>query len=323
MNPTTPTTPRWLTVWAVVAVLATLPLLLLGAEVTSRDVGMADQVPLRTPWHILTIDLRQYGLGFVIEHSHRTAGWLVGLCTILLTVSLWLKEPRRWLRWLGTAALLAVIAQGVLGIFRVQLNALFGRQMALVHGCFAQLVFALLVSIALFTTRNWTAAPAAEPAWSDGKRLRSWSVAVAALLFLQIVLGSVVRHTAELFGPRLHLLTAFAVVAAVVWLVKLALEAPAREKPLIVLAVLLPVLLAAQLFLGVEAWLGKFFDPRTSLSSQIRPLGSDPSLFRSLHYLFGALLFSDAVLVALWAHRRPVEVAEPSVAAVKHLEGAL
>src|SRR5438270_6171843 len=133
-----PTTPRWLNVWAVVTVLATVPLLLLGAEVTSRDVGMADQVSLRTPWHILTIDLREYGLGFVIEHSHRTAGWLVGVCTIVLTVSLWLKEPRRWLRRLGMAALVAVIAQGVLGIFRVQLNALFGRHLALVHGCFAQ-----------------------------------------------------------------------------------------------------------------------------------------------------------------------------------------
>jgi cytochrome c oxidase assembly protein subunit 15 len=323
MSHITPMTPRWLNVWAGLTVLATLPLLLLGAEVTSRDVGMADQVPLRTPWHILTLDLREYGLGFVIEHSHRTAGWLVGMCTIVLTVSLWLKEPRRWLRWLGTAALLTVIAQGVLGIFRVQLNVLLGRHLALVHGCFAQLVFALLMSIALFTTRRWSAVPSGEPAGDEGRRLRFWSVAVAVLLYLQIVLGSVVRHTAAPVGPRLHLLTAFAVVAAVVWLIRLALASPVREGPLTLLVMVLPVVLAAQLFLGVEAWLGKFVDPRSSVWSQIRPLMNDPSLFRSLHYLFGALLFSDAVLVALWAHRRPLEAAEPAVSAVKHLEGAL
>jgi heme A synthase len=323
MSPTTQNSPRWLNVWAVVTVLATVPLLLLGAEVTSRGVGMADQVPLRTPWHILTLDLHEYGLGFVIEHSHRTAGWLVGMCTILMAFSLWFKEPRRWLRWLGTAALLAVISQGVLGIFRVQLNALFGRQIALVHGCFAQLVFALLMSIALFTTRSWSAAPSGELVVDDGRRLRFWSVVVAVLLYVQIVLGSVVRHTAAPVGPRLHLMTAFVTVAAVIWLVRLTMELPVRETPLSFLVLVMPVVLVAQLFLGVEAWLGKFFDPRTSLWSQIRPLMDDPSLFRSLHYLFGALLFSDAVLVALWAHRRPLEVREPAVSAVKYLEGAL
>jgi heme a synthase len=321
MNPTTPTTPRWLNVWAIVTVLTTLPTLLLGAEVTSRDVGMADQVSLRTPWHLFIIDPREYGLGFVIEHSHRTAGWLIGLCTIVLMVSLWLKEPRRWLRWLGTAALLAVIAQGVLGIFRVRLNALLGRDLALVHGCFAQLVFALLVSIALLTSRTWTALR--NPEQIGDRRLRSWSLAVAVLVFLQIVLGAVVRHTGSPIGPRLHLLTAFAVVAAVVWLIKVALESPARDRPLSLFLFVMGIVLAAQLSLGVEAWLGKFFEPRTSLWSQLRPLLSDPSLFRSLHYLFGAFLFSDAVLVTLWARRRPLEVTEPSVSAVKHLEGAL
>jgi heme A synthase len=323
MNPTKLTTPRWLNIWAVVTVLAMLPLLLLGAEVTSRDVGMADQVPLRTPWHILTINLREYGLGFVVEHSHRTAGWLVGLCVMVLAVGLWLKEPRRWLCWLGTAALVAVIAQGVLGIFRVQLNALFGRPLALVHGCFAQLVLALLAGIALFTTRSWAAATSREPVGDEGNRLRSWSIAVAALLFLQIVLGSVVRHTTATVGPRLHLLTAFLVVAAVVWLVKLAHESARREKPLTLLVIMIPAMLAVQLFLGVEAWLGKFVDPRSSLWSQIRPMISDPSLFRSLHFLFGALLFSDAVLVVLWVHRRPLEIREPAVGAARHLEGAL
>jgi cytochrome c oxidase assembly protein subunit 15 len=321
MTPTT-TTPRWLNGLAILTVLATLPLLLLGAEVTSRDVGMADQVPLRTPWHILTINLQDYGLGFLIEHSHRAAGWVVGICSILLAASLWRKESRRWLCWLGTAALLAVIAQGVLGIFRVQLNAVFGRQLALVHGCFAQLVFALLASIALFTTRAWSTTTE-EPAGAESRRLRFWSVMVAALLYVQIVLGAVVRHTDANVGPRAHLLTAFAVVAAVVWLIKLAYDAPVHEKTLTLLVGALPILLVAQLFLGLEAWLGKFFDPRTSLSSQIRPLLSDASLFRSLHYVLGAFLFTDSVLVALWAHRRPQEVVEPSVTAVKHLEGAL
>ena len=45
-------------------------------------------------------------------------------------------------------ALIAVIVQGLLGGFRVRLHALFGTNLAVIHGCFAQLVFALLVCLA-------------------------------------------------------------------------------------------------------------------------------------------------------------------------------
>jgi heme a synthase len=323
MKSNEPNSPRWLHALAVLTVLAALPLLLLGAEVTSRDVGMADQAPLRTPWHLLTIDWSEYGLGFLIEHLHRTAGWLVGLFAIASTAALWWREPRRWVCWVGTAALVTVIVQGLLGIFRVQLNAIAGRNLSLIHGCFAQLVFALLVSVALFTSRMWTSSQANENAGIVTRPLRVGSIIVAALVYLQIVLGAVVRHTSSPAGPRLHLLAAFVVVAAVAWLCKIAVEQPVRDATLQVFVWVLPLLLALQIVLGIEAWLGKFNEPRTSLWSQLRPLLSDPTVFRSLHYVFGSCLFSCAVLVCLWAHRRPLEVGETSVTAVKHLEGVL
>ena len=46
------------------------------------------------------------------------------------------------------------------------------------------------------------------------------------LVYLQLVLGAVVRHKDFAFGARAHLLTAFAVVAVVAWLVKEVLESP-------------------------------------------------------------------------------------------------
>src|SRR6516162_1994804 len=202
--------PRWLHRWAVLTVCATFVLLLLGAVVTTFRVGMADPVWPTYPWHLLLISWDEPSPGFLIEHGHRLADYLLGLCTIVLAGLLWKFEPRRWVRWLGTAALAGVIVQGLLGGFRVLLNALVGTDLALVHGCFGQLVFALLVSVALVTSRGWAGA-GDEPREAPGRRLRNWSLFTAGLIYVQLVFGAVVRHTDSPLGRRGHLLVAFAV----------------------------------------------------------------------------------------------------------------
>jgi cytochrome c oxidase assembly protein subunit 15 len=294
-------------------------LLVLGAEVTSKGVGMVDPQGFRAPWFLFQQmsegSLLERGIGYVIEHSHRLAGFTVGTCVIVLAISLWLREPRRWVRWLGLAALLAVSTQGVLGIFRVNLNALMGGNLALVHGCFAHLVFALLVSLALFTSRSWQAeGEAAGP--REAARLRHLSLLTAVLVYVQLVLGAVVRHNKDLvLGPRLHLLTAFAVVAAVVWLVREVFANPHRTRPETTSALVLAGLVALQLGLGVEAWLSKFAArPRTDWEQA-------PDLVRTGHYFFGALVFAAAVVVALQARRRLGLAARPAAAPAARLEG--
>src|SRR5262249_47770069 len=217
----------------------------------------------------------------------RLAGFVVGTCVIVLAVSLWLREPRRWVRWLGLAALVGVSVQGLLGGLRVNLNVLMGNNLALIHGCFAQLVFALLVSLALFTSRGWrTEAEAADP-----PQLRRWSLLTVGLVYGQAVLGAVVRHKDFTLGARVHLLTAFAVVAAVVWLVKLVAEAHPgdrfRMRPVLFLAGLVCV----QVMLGVESWISKFSSPEWH---QVQPLTAQSELLRSLHYFVGALIFAAA-----------------------------
>ena len=147
--------PRWLHRWAVLTVCATFVLLGLGAIVTTRNVGMADPIWPTYPWHLLLISWEEPRPGFQIEHSHRAAGYVVGFCIIVLTIGLWLKEPRRWLCWLGTAALVGVIVQGLLGGFRVVLDEWMGDNLKLIHGVFAQVMFAFLVSLAFLTSRGW------------------------------------------------------------------------------------------------------------------------------------------------------------------------
>ena len=148
LSPESSATPAWLHRWAVGTVCATVALLTLGAVVTTCRVGMADPIWPTYPWHMLLISYQEPRPGFIIEHTHRLAGYLVGCCVIVLALGLWRYHARRGLGWLGLAALAAVIVQGLLGGFRVLLNALVGTDLALIHGLFAQLVFTLLVSVA-------------------------------------------------------------------------------------------------------------------------------------------------------------------------------
>lgn len=311
------TTPRWLHRWAVFTVLATLPLLLLGAEVTTKQVGMVDPVGFREPWHLLVImDRAMRELGLLIEHSHRAVGFLVGTSTIILAVGLWLREPRAWVRWLGTAALAGVCIQGILGIFRVNLNAMMGRELALVHGCFAQLVFATLVSVAVCTSRTWTTALAMKE--GELRSVRNWSLLTAATIYLQLILGGFVRHTSSPLGQRGHLLVAFAVVATVLWLGKLAAESSVR--PLRRTAYLMGGLLVLQLVLGIESWMLKFASGFAM--ADLRPVAPREELVRTAHFLTGSALFASAIVVSLLAHR-PQAVVEPmATSGVRRLEGA-
>jgi cytochrome c oxidase assembly protein subunit 15 len=305
-------TPRWLHYCAVATVCAALPLLLLGAEVTTKKVGMVDKEGFRWPWDMVAVLLAKAERGepidgMVIEYSHRLAGILVGVFAIVLALGLWLRERRLWLRWVGTAGLAAVVVQGLLGKYRVDLNAILGRDLALVHGCSAQLVFALLVSLVLFTSRSWSTQVAPPANARDAARLWRWGLGTTCLVYLQIVLGAVVRHRDVPFGARLHLLVAFGVVAAVAWLIKLVLDSHPRQRGLTVPAVLLAGFVGGQLVLGVEAWMARFPSP---MWNQTQPLPLHPELFRSLHSLVGALVFATTLVVALQAYRRTWPVTE-------------
>ena len=317
----TPRTPRWIHRWAVLSVCAALPLLLLGAEVTTKKVGMVDPVGLREPWHLFTILNRVfYEIGLLIEHSHRLVGYIVGSCVIVLACGLWLQEPRRWVRWLGVAALVGVCVQGLLGIFRVNLHVWMGPQLALVHGCFAQLVFATLVALAVCTSRRWIEA-GRESCAETSPKLQRWTLVVAGGIYLQVVLGAFVRHTNSPLGQRGHLIVAFGVVAAVVWLLRLVFENPSAGRALVSSATLLGVLVGLQILLGVEAWMLKFSGGIAI--TDLRPIEPREEIVRTAHYLLGSGVFATAVAVAFQAHRKAVWSFRVAPASASRMEVAV
>jgi cytochrome c oxidase assembly protein subunit 15 len=287
--------------WAVLTALVTLPLLLLGAEVTTKQVGLVDPDWPTPPWQLWLSSWRDSGLGFLIEHGHRLAGYTVGTCVIVLVLALWLTEPRRWVRWLGVAALAGVVVQGVLGGLRVKLHALFGPNLALIHGTFGQMVFALLAALAACTSRRWTEPSGQLPA-EDTENARRWSLIVVGLLLLQLVLGAMMRHQDAPLGKRGHLLVAFAVVAAILWLARTwQAERPRALKVLV-------VLVAVQILLGVESWMTRFTMPVSGIVPP-QPLGRD--LIRSAHVLVGAMVLATAVVMAMEAYRRTGQATDP------------
>ena len=210
------------------------------------------------------------------------------------------RRCRRWVAGLGLLALLGVIAQGLLGIFRVKLNSLFGPDLAFVHGCFAQLVFALLVSDAVVTSKNYIESNGP----SAARNLRPAALGLVVLVDVQIVFGALLRHLDSPVAARLHLLAAFGVVVVAAWLFS---ASRGMARPVVRTANVLAVLIVLQLMLGVEAWLARMPVNPMAVSE-----GHD--LVRSLHHFTGSLLFAAAVTLAWQAYRHTMAAPAPQEA---------
>lgn len=178
----------WLHRFAVLTAGATFLLLIAGGMVTSTGSGLA--VP---DWPL------SYGMlmppmvgGVFYEHGHRMIASAVGLLTLILTIWLLAKEPRRWMRRLGIAALLAVVVQGILGGMTVKY--LLPTPVSVSHAGLAEIFFGLTICLAVFSSRRWRQSPKAR-CEDRGLPLRTLCLMMAGVIYIQILLGALVRHT--------------------------------------------------------------------------------------------------------------------------------
>ncbi|KRT68317.1 MAG: Cytochrome oxidase assembly [Candidatus Rokubacteria bacterium CSP1-6] len=267
----------------------TLALILVGGLVTNTGAALAvPDWPTTFGYNMFLFPWSKMVGGILYEHSHRLLGAAVGILTVALGVTLWLSERRRWLRWLGVAALLAVILQGVLGGLRV---LLVEDGIAIVHGALAQAFLGLGVSLALFTSRSW--ALAAPVPSADALLLRRLALLTTGVVYLQIVFGAFLTH----FGARLdgHLLVAAALAVLVPALALRIRRAHGDRKALVLPARFLLALLVVQLFLGLGAYAGRFTDlvlpPYFGLA------------FPVIHRFTGGLLLAASLVLTLRCHR--------------------
>ena len=284
---------------------ATFLLIVIGGIVTSTDSGLAvPDWPTTFGYNMFLYPLSEMVGGILYEHSHRLMGSIVGLLTVGLFIMLLATDSRRWLKWLGVAALIGVIVQGVLGGLRVtELN----RNFAIVHACLAQAFFALLVGIAWFTSREW---------WDsqNGKRvpinlaagkLRRLSLITTCLIYVQLIFGAILRHT----GNRLdaHLLFAFLVTLHIFLLARRILQVENMFR----LTMSLIVLLAVQLLLGTGAFLAKLTTFGETMAAALTVT------ITTAHVAVGALLLVISFVITLKIYRftgapAPVDVSDSS-----------
>jgi cytochrome c oxidase assembly protein subunit 15 len=275
-------------------------LIIAGALVTSNDAGLATE-----DWPLSNGQFFPEMVGNLFwEHGHRMVATTVGMLTIGLLIYILAKEKRRWVRRLGVAALLAVIAQGLLGGLTVKL--LLPLAVSTAHATLAQLFFCITVSLAVFTSRSWMEArplSKAQPEENGTVPLRYLYTTALVTIFLQLIIGATLRHSAtwnEHLPTELILAHIGGALAVTLALGSAAMNTLLRHKGHSFLtrpATLALVLLVAQLLLGLAAYL-------TRLASPNDPQPLNPMISITVaHVACGALVFVTTIVLTLRTYK--------------------
>jgi heme a synthase len=282
--------------FAILVACATFFLIIAGALVTSHDAGLAT-----SDWPLSNGQFFPKMVGNLFwEHGHRLVATTVGILTIVLMVYILRREQRSWVRKLGVIALLGVVAQGLLGGLTVKL--MLPLTVSTAHATLAQLFFCTTVSLAVFTSRSWMEArPRSEEKGS--LPLRYLCSAALVTIFLQLILGATLRHSATWDRPLpidlilAHIGGALAVVITLGTAALTILRRHRGETFLTIPATVALSLLVVQLFLGLAAYL-------TRIASPNDPQPLNPMVGITVaHVACGALVFATTIVLTLRTFR--------------------
>jgi heme a synthase len=293
----------WLHRYAKLVAGSTVLLIAAGGMVTSTGSGLAvPDWPSTYGQFMFSFPLEKMVGGIFYEHGHRLIASTVGLLTSILAVWIWLREPRRWVRRLGAAALGAVILQGTLGGMTVLF--FLPAPISIGHAGLAQLFFCMIVGVAQLTSPGWRGRRTPV----DDARLRQLAIITSSLIYCQILLGATMRHTgAGLAIPDFPL--AFGHLVPPGWTAPIALHFAHRVVALVVgvsvcgtalhvwvhhrlrVELLRPAALLVML-IALQAMLGAFV-----VWSRLQPL------VNTAHVVNGALVLGTSLTLTLRAFR--------------------
>lgn len=242
--------------------------------------------------------------GVKYEHGHRMFAEFIGLLIIVMAVWTQRVEGRKWMRVLAWTSLAAVIVQGIIGGITVKLGLLWWTSTA--HATLGQLVFCIVVAMALFTSRAWL--QDYEPLTEHGlwPGTSTLTIVAAACVAVQLILGAAFRH----YGMKLlpHLIGACVVTAVICWTVVRVLTRYGSVDRLRKPAQLLLALLMIQLGLGFCAYLTRLRWGHDAVQPWQIMVVSTVS-----HVAWGALVLAASVVLAIQAGRMiNVHAAEPA-----------
>ncbi len=300
----------WLARFVLVAVAAAAPLLFIGGLVTSTNSGMAVH-----DWpNTFGSNMFLYPLGprtppdRYLEHAHRLFGTLLGLTMLVALVWTLASRVKGWPRIVGIIAFALVCLQGLLGGARVHFQtalagsdpeaaARIGRLLAFFHGILAQLVFALIVALAIYLRPQWRERP--EPGiinYARARRVRIMATAMLHTLIVQLLLGAMARHFRGSNHPVwAHIAFSLLVVAfaSMAGAAASSIRGPGGLRLMRQWAIWLAPIAGIQFLIG---W-GAFFARGKTIEA------ADPleALIRTAHQANGAILLAVATATFVWA----------------------
>ena len=296
-------------------VIATLVLIMAGGMVTGLNAGLSvPDWPDSFRFGMFFFPLSHMTGGVFFEHTHRLFGTLVGLATLIQTIYLFRHESRRWVKWTSFIALIMVIVQGLMGGLRVTGHFTLAKSrlgmdpstpLAIIHGAFGQVFFAVLVVLAAVCSPNWTSNLQPKPRLS-AKIGRSMAWALVGVLLVQLTLGAILRHV----GGVLLLHISVAVIVLLLALFSGARAWGLNPDQLILKRVGLALLcvVSLQVLLGVCAVIA------LGGGGPLEHPDMAQAVVTTAHQTTGAVLLAIAVLLAVWTVRLESPVS------LKHLE---
>jgi heme a synthase len=269
----------------------TFVVIVAGALVTSEDAGLSVPDWPTSYGHILR--LPPWVGGIVYEHSHRMIASVTGILTIVIAFWTLFADRRRWMKYLGFAALATIVIQGILGGVTV-LNFL-PPAISTAHSAVGQTFFCIAVLIAVFTGRRWVEEAPSLIADNGHPKVLVLCLYSLAILYLQLVLGGMFRHRGMSWWP--HVVNAVAVAQILTWTSVRALisfprvEAIRRPAALLLFTLMIQLLLGFAAFLTRVAWVGT--------------QANNPMVISTVaHTSVGALLLAIAFVLTIqvWRH---------------------
>ncbi|MGD0129192.1 MAG: COX15/CtaA family protein [Terriglobia bacterium] len=279
----------WLHRYAIFVAVCTFILIIAGALVTSNDAGLS--VP-DWPTSFGSFRMPRMVGGVMFEHGHRMIAGTVGILTIILALAIWIRDSRRWAKWVAGGAVLAVLAQAALG----GITVLFYLPVAIStsHATLGQIFFCLAASLAVFTRAGWR--------WDEPKledtsapSLRLLTVVTTGIILVQLVIGAVYRHSGK--GLDLHIAGAGVVTMFVAYLVTRILIKFSQTPQLLRPALLLGGMLVVQVSLGIASYVVKMAE--RNAPQPLPPVVNTTTA----HVAVGALVLLTSLYMTYQTHR--------------------
>ena len=174
-----------------ILVVSILVLIFAGALVKSHEVGLSvPDWPTTYGYQMFQFPFSDMVGGIFYEHGHRMIATMVGFMTLILSIIVYLSDNELWLKKLTFFALGLVIIQGLFGGLTVLLY--LPAYISIIHAILAQTFFVLIIYISFSLSKKDALKLDNLSNVSD---LKTPAYFVAISIYIQLILGAIMRHT--------------------------------------------------------------------------------------------------------------------------------